>query len=233
MLSFKQINLHRSAQATVLVGRGLESTKRSIILITEPHTVKNRLVGLPSGSKAVYARGPTDENSRPRAAIVAGPDVSLTAMDSWCRRDCAVALARIAGQQAVIVSLYLDINMPVQQKWMEDLMRMIDDKNFPVLVGVDSNAHSALYGPTNNSRGDEFEDFVLRHGFNIENIGHTPTYEVMRGNKLIGTHIDVTLSRDLPSSVKHWQVNRNYNACLLYTSPSPRDRQKSRMPSSA
>ena len=25
----------------------------------------------------------------------------------------------------------------------------------------------------------------------------------------------------------------NYNVCLLYTSPSPRDRQKSRMPSSA
>ena len=25
----------------------------------------------------------------------------------------------------------------------------------------------------------------------------------------------------------------NYNSCLLYTSPSPRDRQKSRMPSSA
>ena len=28
-------------------------------------------------------------------------------------------------------------------------------------------------------------------------------------------------------------VIQNYNACLLYTSPSPRDRQKSRMPSSA
>ena len=26
---------------------------------------------------------------------------------------------------------------------------------------------------------------------------------------------------------------RRYHACLLYTSPSPRDRQKSRMPSSA
>ena len=26
---------------------------------------------------------------------------------------------------------------------------------------------------------------------------------------------------------------RHYNFCLLYTSPSPRDRQKSRMPSSA
>ena len=27
--------------------------------------------------------------------------------------------------------------------------------------------------------------------------------------------------------------DRQYNGCLLYTSPSPRDRQKSRMPSSA
>ena len=27
--------------------------------------------------------------------------------------------------------------------------------------------------------------------------------------------------------------NRGLNSCLLYTSPSPRDRQKSRMPSSA
>ena len=28
-------------------------------------------------------------------------------------------------------------------------------------------------------------------------------------------------------------VVRNHNGCLLYTSPSPRDRQKARMPSSA
>ena len=31
--------------------------------------------------------------------------------------------------------------------------------------------------------------------------------------------------------LKH--INNNYENCLLYTSPSPRDRQKSRMPSSA
>ena len=29
------------------------------------------------------------------------------------------------------------------------------------------------------------------------------------------------------------EVKDEYNFCLLYTSPSPRDRQKSRMPSSA
>ena len=31
----------------------------------------------------------------------------------------------------------------------------------------------------------------------------------------------------------HWQIVLNPKDCLLYTSPSPRDRQKSRMPSSA
>ena len=31
----------------------------------------------------------------------------------------------------------------------------------------------------------------------------------------------------------HANMTLQYSACLLYTSPSPRDRQKSRMPSSA
>ena len=30
-----------------------------------------------------------------------------------------------------------------------------------------------------------------------------------------------------------WDKPKKFNFCLLYTSPSPRDRQKSRMPSSA
>ena len=36
-------------------------------------------------------------------------------------------------------------------------------------------------------------------------------------------------------SRKNWSVHQDngYYSCLLYTSPSPRDRQKSRMPSSA
>ena len=36
-----------------------------------------------------------------------------------------------------------------------------------------------------------------------------------------------------PVYVRHEIVHNRYVVCLLYTSPSPRDRQKSRMPSSA
>ena len=35
------------------------------------------------------------------------------------------------------------------------------------------------------------------------------------------------------ASSGHQIKSEDYNGCLLYTSPSPRDRQKSRMPSSA
>ena len=35
------------------------------------------------------------------------------------------------------------------------------------------------------------------------------------------------------ASIKELNKNGTYNICLLYTSPSPRDRTRSRMPSSA
>ena len=63
-----------------------------------------------------------------------------------------------------------------------------------------------------------------------------PAYENFRnkmtafGQPIRGTTRKVAaskfLGRDLAAAIE-------INACLLYTSPSPRDRQKSRMPSSA
>ena len=61
-------------------------------------------------------------------------------------------------------------------------------------------------------------------------------YNFTRSNEIIrcawhGWEFDIRTgkSRCEPEKIKATQ----YNICLLYTSPSPRDRQKSRMPSSA
>ena len=53
--------------------------------------------------------------------------------------------------------------------------------------------------------------------------------------------IPYSFGSDLPSAsrtqvleaIEHWNEIAGVSFCLLYTSPSPRDRQKSRMPSSA
>ena len=54
----------------------------------------------------------------------------------------------------------------------------------------------------------------------------------------VGSAINITRSRGTPAAPTALQdedeiMGINYFGCLLYTSPSPRDRQKSRMPSSA
>ena len=176
----------------MLAGREMEKRKQTIMLMTEPHTVCNKIAGMPKGTKLVYARS-AGTGTKPRAAIMASIDTNLTAMDSWCNEDCAVALIRIRGTQTLVVSLYLDINKEVQPDWLDRLMGMADSKQLPIIMGIDSNAHSTLFGPDNNSRGNAFEDFVIQYGLNVENMGTTPTFETKRGDKIIRTHIDVTL----------------------------------------
>ena len=101
---------------------------------------------------------------------------------------------------------------------------MIVGKQFPVVIGVDSNAHSTLYGPDNNTRGEAFEDFVLQYGLDVANVGTVPTFEIQRGNKLIQTHIDVTLTRNLATPIEDWRVDQGYNASdhntILFTMKS-------------
>ena len=48
-----------------------------------------------------------------------------------------------------------------------------------------------------------------------------------------GNHIEMGLHVFFYNYANLFQLMKKVGACLLYTSPSPRDRQKSRMPSSA
>ena len=160
MLDFVQINLHKASTASLLAGQLLERRKQKVLMLTEPYTVQSQVVNMPKNTTLIYDRKCSKDGNSPRAAIAASPDLRVNSMDSWCNRDCAVGLVNIHGRQTALVSIYLDINKPVVQPWLEELMSMITQKKLPVILCLDSN-------------------------------------------------------------------------CLLYTSPSPRDRQKSRMPSSA
>ena len=210
MLTFSQINLHKSSGASDLAGRGLEGKAQTIMLITEPYTKAGKITGMPRGTKIVFDKN-LKSSLAPRAGIVASKDLQLTAMESWCNRDCAVALMRLQGKQTIIASVYLDIQEAVCQSWLDKLVQMATKKDYALILGMDSNAHSTLYGPVNNKRGEEIEDFVLKHQLRVENCGNVPTFEIMRGAKKVETFIDVTLTRGLPMPIAGWMVDRSYN----------------------
>ena len=211
MLSFLQLNLHKATQASMLLGQELAGKSQTVCLITEPHTNYGKVTGMPGGTQVISAT-PEPHQPGPRAAIVASRDLQIQALSRWCTRDSAVATAKLHGKQVLIASIYLDINHPVVPDWLDDLMTMASSKNTPLLIGMDSNAHSSLFGPSNNNRGDELEDFILQHSLQVHNSGSDPTYETRRGACLIQTHIDVTLSRGLHFEITAWRVDRSYNA---------------------
>ena len=48
--------------------------------------------------------------------------------------------------------------------------------NYNLIIGMDSNAHSVLWGDETNSRGEWMEEFILDSNLTIENIGRKPTF---------------------------------------------------------
>ena len=67
----------------------------------------------------------------------------------------------------------------------------------------------------------------------LQTIGNTPHVRI---NRLFGTQANVWIKSERSNpggSIKDRIALAMVEACLLYTSPSPRDRTRSRMPSSA
>ena len=69
-----------------------------------------------------------------------------------------------------------------------------------------------------------------------EQFSLTPTTATFAGNVSLADNKRVTFGAGNDLSISHDATDSyitNTNGCLLYTSPSPRDRTRSRMPSSA
>ena len=69
-------------------------------------------------------------------------------------------------------------------------------------MGADSNAHSTLWGPTQNQRGDDFEDFLHRNDLYVLNDGQKPTYYHWANGSRTKTYIDITV-------VNTFAINKN------------------------
>ena len=99
------------------------------------------------------------------------------------------------------------------------------NKNEWLTVGLITSCHG-INGQVKVKSLSDFEERFLKPGIRwLQKENEPPSKtELISGFKQPGKETFI---------VKFQGINTRSNACLLYTSPSPRDRQKSRMPSSA
>ena len=106
-------------------------------------------------------------------------------------------------------------------------------------VGIDTYHHTFFEMLGNWSFGDYFKKEIIGWSYdlmtNIYGLSSEDLYvSVFEGSKEDKLHYDKDTFNEWKKYFSEDKIiNGNKKDCLLYTSPSPRDRQKSRMPSSA
>ena len=105
---------------------------------------------------------------------------------------------------------------------------MINPKNLPLFSFVFITTLLVLFQTACSDTGEE-ETLSP-----IDNVSNITVQD--NGNSGNASDIEVNFRKQTETTeIREYRVflSKTNNACLLYTSPSPRDRQKSRMPSSA
>ena len=148
-LSFIQLNMRKAFVAAMELGRRVAKLETEVVcLITEPSRYKNKVCSLPRGFKSIAAPGA-------RAAIYWRGNFDVLKIEQLCNMDCAVGIIKIGRNNLLLVSGYLDIKLSVVPDWLVNIVKYSNKKKYPILLRLDTNAHSTLYGPVSNPRGEE------------------------------------------------------------------------------
>ena len=201
-ISCVQVNLRKSSLATSLFSHEMSLTPK-IGCVTEPYTAFKKVVGKPL-EYVVFPEIAAD--TAPRAALYIPRTIRHVGVPHLSNSDCQVALLYLQTSVLLMASIYLDINLDPVPEWMNRIIELARAKHYGVLLAIDSNAHSKLYGPTENERGRRLEHFILSSNLWVENRGTTPTFQTLYSESFI----DVTLTREI--RVKDWRVCTLYNA---------------------
>jgi hypothetical protein len=158
-VDFIQENVGKRIAAT----HNLDTTcsKNVVALVQEPYMRKNGKAGvakpaefLSKGGAAIYA------------PVMEG--IQILPMPLVSSDDCTVAALTCSGCTIWVCSVYLDIKKPVKGSWVK-VLDAARKASMPVLLGIDLNSHSFLYGDRENRRGLEMEDIIVSYDLEVHN----------------------------------------------------------------
>ena len=169
----------------------------------EPYCYKATLALMPQNAKTI----PVDRIGHPRASITASNRLEMSEITELKDRDLAAGLVTLEGKKTVILSVYLDITQEGVPEYLIKAINYCKLKRFAILIGMDSNAHSDIWGHSNNKRGTELVEYIIQEGPELHNEGKEYTYECSTGKSII----DLTLSWSLKTGLKEWKVHKELN----------------------
>ena len=112
-------------------------------------------------------------------------------------------------------------------------LRLQLKKENPALIKKDNELIGKIPVEVENIRADLIKEMTLAEIKELEIRAGKVIYQLQDFFEIKGKPAEeIEIDGDL-SNFKYLGAAMNSGTCLLYTSPSPRDRQKSRMPSSA
>ena len=198
-IKFVQLNMQKSkAPMGVLM-----DTKFDIALVQEPNINKKDRMNMIQPPNRSFCKG-----FKPRAGIIFKDDVECWPIEPLSSRDLSVVALVLENRGCVyLASGYLDINKDVVPRELEALVSHCKVDKIPLILGVDSNAHSTLWGEDHsNKRGEDLEEWIIRHNLFIINVGRVPTFQPDNGLK--STIIDLTLTNEwVPVQIQDWRVD--------------------------
>ena len=194
MVFIRQINCHKSIASTEQVSRFRDC---DVVLLQEPNT--SFLRSLNQNGKVFCAAG---LRRRIRSAIfLKNQSLDLTVVPQFTTPDFVTV--QIEGQSTMLCSAYLDINKNVWPDLLQDLTAHCARKLIKLVIGLDCNAHSPLWGcKDSNARGEHLDERIIQNNLFVHNVGSTPTFSSHLGESII----DITLSNS-PPIVTGWNVS--------------------------
>jgi len=198
-LKITQQNLQHNKLATATFDKMFNS---NLDLIQEPYLGRQGQPCLFVETKQCFYK----QLTRPRAIVRTSLDMSSWMVSEFTDRDIATVGIRVDNRVVYFASVYLDINYSVGDNLFEALLTHCQGRSIPLVVGMDSNAHSTLWGSEEaNARGTALEDIILLHNLSLLNVGNKPTF--VKSN--CQTHIDITLANQAARDFlcgENWRV---------------------------
>lgn len=204
-----QLNMRRSTVVTGEVRKLVDEKRLDVLLLQEPYVRKqgrsHTFYGLGTGMRVAAVRA-----QRPWAAVaVCNPAFQMTFVSQLSTTHCVCVEVLAPSFSFYVVSHYFQWSDDIEEhlRHLATVLRSLRGQR--VLVSLDANARSSLWGPQEtNRRGAQLEELIREFGLHVVNdINQSPTYWTERGS----SYIDVTLSSpSMTRFIGNWTVRDDW-----------------------